>query len=602
MAGTVIASALGSINANIWAGSRLLVILAKDDTVVPYFFSKIWSRRGTAAVALSALVFQASVHAVLNLDFKTFSKIYSAVGWWWYGLSIAGLLYLRKRMPQIPRPVKIWWPLALAFVLIAFFLVVGALTLAFMSVGDSPSSVGSANGHMSRANKMTRRDLVQPSSSGGGSTRGGGVRVKYLGETDGNGDDEGEGDLDGTMQGPGSRFVPVIMFAAVAGLVLLIIPAYYGTRALKRRRERHTAKKEAQAQALAEEERAEALTGDCTGPRRDGFTEDDSSDSCCESGSSSDEDLGEAKYGLKEKLQQAYLHPQPVLGPHALLEPTYDKSRRDSCASSVTLVDETTGKRLHRSHCRHHHHRHHHRHQRRHPRRQHSGPLSQLPSLEDGFLFNNGKVSVMEHADEGEEKGLARIKSLRATSLEHLCQQSRDAGQPAEVDDSLAIAPRAGRQLSVMTVFGDLDVIGAGVGSSRNGSTSGSSSVRLAAETKGLEPFLTSSVFVPSGPEHPFDHRPDQQSPLLVSETQFCLSPLSSPSPQRVRPNGQQLDGDHQTRSFSPIALPAPLLLTGLRNLTPPSPFHVNERSGPRSSETTLAEEDKEVEQGQNRT
>ncbi|KAF9100423.1 hypothetical protein BGX27_000410 [Mortierella sp. AM989] len=140
MAGTVIASALGSINANIWAGSRLLVIMAKDNAIIPSTVSKVWKRAGTQAFAIIILIMQASIHALINLDFKTFSKIYSAVGWSWYGLSIAGLLYLRRTKPSYPRPVKVFWPLALGFVLVAFFLVFGSLTLAFMSSSKKASS------------------------------------------------------------------------------------------------------------------------------------------------------------------------------------------------------------------------------------------------------------------------------------------------------------------------------------------------------------------------------------------------------------------------------------------------------------------------------
>ncbi|KAF8938524.1 hypothetical protein BGZ58_000716 [Dissophora ornata] len=146
MAGTVIAAALGSINANIWAGSRLLVIMAKDNAIIPLPVSKIWTRTGTQALAITALIGQATVHALINLDFKTFSKIYSAVGWSWYGLSILGLLWLRKKSPSYPRPVKVFWPLAAFFVTVAFFLVLGSLTLAFMSSSQQPED-GEEAGH-----------------------------------------------------------------------------------------------------------------------------------------------------------------------------------------------------------------------------------------------------------------------------------------------------------------------------------------------------------------------------------------------------------------------------------------------------------------------
>ncbi|KAF9978460.1 b(0,+)-type amino acid transporter 1 [Actinomortierella ambigua] len=147
MAATVIASALGSINANIWAGTRLLVTLANDNELIPACMAKTWSRTGTPAWAMTFLIVQASIHALIGLDFKQFSKVYSAVGWSWYGLSVLGLLYLRKTKPHLPRPVKIWYPLAIFFVAVAAFLVIGALLLAFGSrTLLHPSSATAGNG------------------------------------------------------------------------------------------------------------------------------------------------------------------------------------------------------------------------------------------------------------------------------------------------------------------------------------------------------------------------------------------------------------------------------------------------------------------------
>ncbi|KAG0292344.1 b(0,+)-type amino acid transporter 1 [Linnemannia gamsii] len=190
MAGTVVASALGSINANIWAGSRLLVIMAKDNTIIPFPVARVWNRTGTQAIAILILVGQASFHSLINLDFKTFSKIYSAVGWTWYGLSVAGLLYLRKKRPNYPRPVKVYWPLAAFFVVIAAVLVVGSLTLAFMS------------------------SAVQKPGSGGG------------GEED---DIATGGGADGGGAGEG-KYVSIIMFGMVILFMMGVIPAFYLTK------------------------------------------------------------------------------------------------------------------------------------------------------------------------------------------------------------------------------------------------------------------------------------------------------------------------------------------------------------------------------------
>jgi hypothetical protein len=119
---------------------------------------------------------------MLNLDFKTFSKIFSAVGWSWYGLSILGLLWLRKKKPSYPRPVKVFWPLAAGFVLVAFFLVFGSLTLAFMG----PSRRQSVRNH--------------------------------------GGDKEGAG-----------RYTPAIMFGVAILFMTGVVPAYYLTQWYNRR-------------------------------------------------------------------------------------------------------------------------------------------------------------------------------------------------------------------------------------------------------------------------------------------------------------------------------------------------------------------------------
>lgn len=118
---------------------------------------------------------------MISLDFKTFSKIYSAVGWSWYGLSIAGLLYMRRSKPGLTRPVKVYWPLALGFVMVAFFLVVGSLTLAF-----------------------------------GGTKK-----------------EEGHGG------GEGGRWTSVIMFGGAIVFMLGVVPAFYCTRCYNRRKEKH---------------------------------------------------------------------------------------------------------------------------------------------------------------------------------------------------------------------------------------------------------------------------------------------------------------------------------------------------------------------------
>lgn len=576
MAGTVIASALGSINANIWAGSRLLVILAQDNTIVPVTFSKIWTRRGTTALAMLVLVLQACIHASLSLDFKTFSKIYSAVGWWWYGLSIAGLLYLRRRRPYFPRPVKIWWPLALMFVVMAFFLVVGALTLALMTVGLSPSS-SSSFGARAGGNTSIINITGAPS----------------LGDNDKNRGKEGEGNLDGTPGESGDRFLPVIMFAAVAGLMLLIIPAYYGTQFCTKRRKQRLVRKQVRSKAQT------PAAAQPMGAVRSAREVDESS---LYGGSFYDRSVSGYDSSDSERNRRTSAERPPPTHPY-LLDPqqwVVGKQLQLSAASSLTLVDEATGRPF-RGRPPHHHH-HHRRYRSRHHRHHQHQPKLQPQQFEQGSALNDlahslpmmsfpGKES-MEYDEEEEEEELMRMQSLHASKLEYNRQHSLDPGGSTQVS-SANNSQKSSRRPSVVTLFGS-GIVSTG-GSNRNGSTSNLCTAEIAEAAcapatgpeTGLRIGLGSFVASSSGPQHPFDH---PQPYLQVPGSQFCFSPISRPSAPRVQP--YPLQQGHCPSS--PILLPeAAHFHSSNGQLSSSYPTSPAERSVPvpRSSETTLAEE-----------
>ncbi|KAG0262989.1 hypothetical protein BG011_009487 [Mortierella polycephala] len=315
MAGTVIASALGSINANIWSGSRLLAIMAKDNTVVPTPVANVWARTGTQAIAILILIGQASFHAMINLDFKTFSKIYSAVGWSWYAISIAGLLYLRKKRPSYPRPVKVFWPLALMFVMVASFLVFGALSLAFSDVIKAPT------------------------------------------KSPGAGDDEDEDEAS-------QRYTPVIMFGGVILFISGVLPAFYLTRCLDRRRQR---------KAVSEPELSQVAQHDYTG---------DNNDNNCGHGGA----------------EGGYLSAMENKG-------NKRRGRKHSSASSVTLVDESKRNPKENRHYR--------------SREQGQGgtQAGSSHSRNHSPHFNGRNSSAYGHDEEEEE--INRIQSLRVSRLQY---------------------------------------------------------------------------------------------------------------------------------------------------------------------------------------
>ncbi|KAF9095869.1 hypothetical protein BGX29_008845 [Mortierella sp. GBA35] len=365
MAGTVVASALGSINANLWAGSRLLVIMAKDNTIIPFPVAKVWSRTGTQAIAILILVGQASFHSLINLDFKTFSKIYSAVGWTWYGLSVAGLLYLRKKRPNYPRPVKVFAPLAAFFVLIAAILVVGSLTLAFMS------------------------SAVQKTGGGG------------------NGDDDEEDDVatgggaDGSESG--GRYVPIIMFGMAILFMLGVIPAFYLTKRYNQEHGLKAASRDAQSS-----------------------TTTDSRDSDSSSDGNDPHQLGKGGEMVQITRTGPLHHQTAVIIDHndylttctggfgafcpETLEDGRPARRHSSAASSVTLVGEASKRRKnkHRKHKSRDGSKPSHQHQQR---RQRQGEPSRSQSLDPAGPRDPRRSGVK--VEEEEEEELARIQSLR---------------------------------------------------------------------------------------------------------------------------------------------------------------------------------------------
>jgi APA family basic amino acid/polyamine antiporter len=124
---TILISTFGTTNGNILAASRLYFAQARDGL----FFEKfgyVHPRFETPAVSLlgqgiwSALLALSGSYEVL-FSYSTFAF------WIFYAMTVAGVLILRRKYPDMPRPYKMWgYPVTpLIFVAVATWFVANTL-------------------------------------------------------------------------------------------------------------------------------------------------------------------------------------------------------------------------------------------------------------------------------------------------------------------------------------------------------------------------------------------------------------------------------------------------------------------------------------------
>jgi L-type amino acid transporter 9 len=125
----VVFSTFGAVNANIWAGSRLVMTAANEDSVfIPAFFGKTNEKTGAPMRALIFVGFTTTIWSLPG-DFTYLATIYSFLCWLFYGITVSGLIYMRfkKSTKDMERPFKIWLPFAFFFVILDVYLVVAPL-------------------------------------------------------------------------------------------------------------------------------------------------------------------------------------------------------------------------------------------------------------------------------------------------------------------------------------------------------------------------------------------------------------------------------------------------------------------------------------------
>jgi APA family basic amino acid/polyamine antiporter len=120
---TILLSIIGSTNGTILAAARVYFAQARDGL----FFSRvaeIHPRFETPAVSLAFQGIWASILAASGSYEKLFSYVIFAA-WIFYGMTVTGVLILRWRLPERPRPYRMWgYPVTpLLFAAVSFWFV-----------------------------------------------------------------------------------------------------------------------------------------------------------------------------------------------------------------------------------------------------------------------------------------------------------------------------------------------------------------------------------------------------------------------------------------------------------------------------------------------
>jgi APA family basic amino acid/polyamine antiporter len=131
IAAAVIISAFGANNGFVITGARIYYAMAKDRM----FFASFGQVHAHFATPVPSLLGQGLWASVLVLT-GTYEQLFTYVvfaSWIFYAMSSAGVLILRKRNPEAPRPYRTWGYPVTPIVFIVF-----ALTLVVVSILENP--------------------------------------------------------------------------------------------------------------------------------------------------------------------------------------------------------------------------------------------------------------------------------------------------------------------------------------------------------------------------------------------------------------------------------------------------------------------------------
>ncbi|KAM9340746.1 b(0,+)-type amino acid transporter 1 [Symphorus nematophorus] len=118
-------SAFGSLNGTFFSGGRVCFVAAREGHL-PDILAMAHVHRLTPS---PALIFTTIVSLVVLIpgDFQAIVNYFSFTAWFFYAITLAGLLYLKIKKPELPRPYRVPFILPVLVLIAAIFLVLAPI-------------------------------------------------------------------------------------------------------------------------------------------------------------------------------------------------------------------------------------------------------------------------------------------------------------------------------------------------------------------------------------------------------------------------------------------------------------------------------------------
>ncbi|XP_067099406.1 b(0,+)-type amino acid transporter 1 [Osmerus mordax] len=118
-------SAFGSLNGTFFSGGRVCFVAAREGHM-PGILAMAHVQRLTPS---PALIFTTAISLVVLIpgDFQSIVNYFSFTAWFFYGITLSGLIYLKIKKPELPRPYKVPIVLPILVLIAAVFLVLAPI-------------------------------------------------------------------------------------------------------------------------------------------------------------------------------------------------------------------------------------------------------------------------------------------------------------------------------------------------------------------------------------------------------------------------------------------------------------------------------------------